>query len=173
MDSIWTAVRLMKPNCYMASVDLKDAYYSGRVSPEHQKYLKFLWNGILYKFTCFPNGLAFCPRKFTKLMKPVFASLRQQGHVSSPYIDASFLKGGDYMEYASNVIDTITLLDNLGFAPHPKKSVFIHTQIVVFWGFVLNSIHMTVSDKANKLKTVVTHLLSCKLWALSYLVSLG
>ena len=88
------------------------------------------------------------------------------------------------MEYASNVIDTITLLDNLGFVPHPKKSVFIPTQILVFREFVLNSIHMTVSDKANMLKTVVTHLLSCtrvsrqfvrwhKLWALSYLVSLG
>ena len=150
MDSIWTTVRLMKPNCYMASVDLKDAYYSVRVSPEHQKYLKFLWNGIVYKFTCL--GLAFCPRKFTKLMKPVFAS---------PYIDDSFLMGGDYMECASNVIDTITLLDNLGFVPHPKKSVFIPSQILVFLGLVLNSIHMTVSLTSEKLKTVVTHLLSC------------
>ncbi len=42
MDSILTAINLMKPNCYMASIDLKDAYYSVRVSPKHQKYLKFL-----------------------------------------------------------------------------------------------------------------------------------
>ena len=35
---------------------------------------------MLFKFTCFPNGLAFCPRKFTKLMKPVFATLRQLAH---------------------------------------------------------------------------------------------
>ena len=28
MDSIWTAITLMKPNCYMALIDLKDAYYS-------------------------------------------------------------------------------------------------------------------------------------------------
>ena len=61
MDSIWTATRLMKPNCFMASVDLKDAYYSVQISPGYQKYLKFTWNGTLYKFTCFPNGLACCP----------------------------------------------------------------------------------------------------------------
>ena len=93
MESIWTAISLMKPNCYMASIDLKDACYSVRVSPKHQKYLKVLWNGTVYKFTCLPNGLALCPRKFTKLMKPVFSYLRQQGHISSPYIDDSILLG--------------------------------------------------------------------------------
>ena len=165
MDSIWTAISLMKPNCYMASIDLKDAYYSVRVSPKHQKYLKFLWNGTVYKFTCLPNGLALCPRKFTKLMKPVFSYLRQQGHTSSPYIDDSILLGDSYNECASNVIDTVTLLDTLGFVPHPNKSVFIPTQILVFLGFRLNSIDMTVSltpEKASKLKSEVWCVLSCE-----------
>ena len=165
MDSIWTAINLMKPNRYMASIDLKDAYYSVRVSPKYQKYLKFLWNGMMYKFTCLPNGLACCPRKFTKLMKPVFSALRQQGHESSPYIDDSFLLGNDYNECGSNVIDTVKLLDALGFVSHPKKSVFIPTQTLVFWGFLLNSINMTVSltsEKAKKLKSAVSCLLSCE-----------
>jgi hypothetical protein len=56
----------MKPRCFMASVDLKDAYYSVPASASDQKYLKF---------TCFPNGLACCPRLYTKLLKPVYASL--------------------------------------------------------------------------------------------------
>ncbi|CAB4030534.1 Transposon Tf2-6 poly [Paramuricea clavata] len=162
MDSIWTAISLMKPKCFMASVDLKDAYYSVRVSYQHQKYLKFVCKGTLYKFTCLPNGLASCPRKFTKLLKPVYSSLRQQGHVSSPYIDDSILIGDNYDECADNVINTIRLLDNLGFVPHPKKSVFIPTQILVFLGFLLNSITMTVSltpEKARKLKAAVNHLL--------------
>ena len=28
MDTIQTALKLMRPGCFMASVDLKDAYYS-------------------------------------------------------------------------------------------------------------------------------------------------
>ncbi len=36
-------------------------------------------------------------KEFTKLMKPVFSDLRQQGHESSPYIDDSFLLGNDYI----------------------------------------------------------------------------
>ena len=96
-------------------------------------------------------------------MKPVFSYLRQQGHVSSPYINDSFLVGNDYNECGSNVIDTVKLLNNLGFVPQPKKSVFIPTQIIVFLGFLRNSINMTVSltpEKANKLKSAVNYLLS-------------
>ena len=44
MDSIHTFVQLMKPHCYMGSIDLKDAYYSIPVLPEHQKYSKFVWD---------------------------------------------------------------------------------------------------------------------------------
>ena len=61
--------KFIEYHCFMASVDLKDAYYSVPIAQEHQKYLKFLWRGQLYKFVCFPNGLAFCPRKFTKLLR--------------------------------------------------------------------------------------------------------
>lgn len=53
MDNIWTAIRTMKPGCYMASIDLKDAYYSVPISTTDQKFLKFEWKGTLYQFTCF------------------------------------------------------------------------------------------------------------------------
>ena len=128
MDSVWTAIRLITQNCYMASIDLKDAYYSVPIAKPHQKYLKFEWNNMLYKFTCFLNGLAFCPRKFTKLMKPVFATLRQLGHLSSGYIDDSWLMGPVWDDCAKNVVDKVKLLDTLGFVVHPEKSVFIPTQ---------------------------------------------
>ena len=38
---IQTALRLMRPGCFMASVDLKDAYYSVPMATEDKKYLKF------------------------------------------------------------------------------------------------------------------------------------
>ena len=71
MDALWTVVRMLKPNCYMASTDIKDAYYSVPVTDSDKKYLKFEWQDTLYKFSCFPNGLTLvCLRKFTKLLKP-------------------------------------------------------------------------------------------------------
>ena len=60
----------------MASVDLRHAYYSVRIAEEQQKFLCFRWQGKIYQFTCLPNGVSEGPRLFTKLMKPVFATLR-------------------------------------------------------------------------------------------------
>ena len=80
----------------MVSIDLKDAYYSVPIHKDYQKYLKFQWRGKLYHYTCFPNGLAICPRKFTKLLKPVFSNLRSIGHLSVIFIGDSYLQGADF-----------------------------------------------------------------------------
>ena len=50
MDNICSANRLMKPGCYMASIDLKDEYYTVPICKEHHKFLKFKWKGSLYQF---------------------------------------------------------------------------------------------------------------------------
>ena len=163
MDNIWSAIRLMKPGCYMASIDLKDAYYTAPICKEHQKFLKFKWKGNLYHFVCFPNGLALCPRKFTKLLKPIFSCLRQQGHISVAYIDDSWLTADNFSLCLRNVIDTATLLDKVGFTVHPEKSVLVPTQKITFLGFVLDSVLMQVSltpERALKLKNACEHLLA-------------
>ena len=64
---------------------------------------------------------------------------------------------------ALNAVDTVKVLDNLNFVTHPVKSVLLPTQLIVFLGFILHSIIMTVSltpQKAEKLKLAVTRLLS-------------
>ena len=37
---------------YFASVDIKDAYYCLPIDETDQKYLKFMWKGVFYKYTC-------------------------------------------------------------------------------------------------------------------------
>ena len=39
MESLCTVLHMVKPGCYMASIDLKDAYYSVPIATEYQKYL--------------------------------------------------------------------------------------------------------------------------------------
>ena len=90
LDTLKTAIQLIKPFCYMSSIDLNDAYYSLHIAIEHQKYLKFFWKYVLYTFTCLPMGLSSSPRIFTKVMKPIFSNLRSTfGHICLSYIDDS------------------------------------------------------------------------------------
>ena len=71
----------------MASLDLKDAYHSVPTHPDHTKFLKIIWKNQTFKFLALPNGLCCGPRKFTKLMKPLLATLRLDGQVIAIYIE--------------------------------------------------------------------------------------
>ena len=64
MESLKSALQIMKPGCYMASVDLKDTCYLVHVDIKYQKFLKFYRRGKLYQYTCLPNGLACAPSLF-------------------------------------------------------------------------------------------------------------
>ena len=87
MDTLHTVLNLIRPGGYMASLDLKHACYTIPIAAEHRKYLKFVWGGQLREFQSLPMGLTSSPRIFTKIMKPVLASLRQKGYTNSGYID--------------------------------------------------------------------------------------
>ena len=53
MDTLEAAVNMMRPGCFMASVD---AYCTLPIHPSHQKYLKFCFDSVFYKYTCLPNA---------------------------------------------------------------------------------------------------------------------
>ena len=57
MDTLSTVINLIRPGVYMASLDLKHAYYTIPIAAEHRKYLKFVWGGQLYEFQSLPMGL--------------------------------------------------------------------------------------------------------------------
>lgn len=140
MDSIHSVLHNITPGCFMASLDLKSAYYSVPIAPEFQKYLKFEWNGQLYQFLCYPNGLGTCPRKFTKVTKVPLAELRKDNSIISGFIDDFHLQGHDYEDCNRTLKNSILLLDKLGFVIHPEKSAFIPSQRIVYIGFVIDSV---------------------------------
>ena len=91
MFSLETARDLVTQESWLASVNLKDAYYTIPIYIHHRKFLRFVWNEQLYEYTCMPNGLACCFRIFTQILKPVFSQRAQKGHIMFPYIDVSFI----------------------------------------------------------------------------------
>lgn len=83
MDTLDTAINMIKRGCFMVLVDLKDAYYTVPIGPCHQKFFKFWFNGEYFQYNCLPIGLASAPRVFTKLLKQVYSALQSAGHLSS------------------------------------------------------------------------------------------
>lgn len=154
MDTFEKALKLVTPGTFFSSIDLRHAYYSVSIAKEDRKFLRFKWKNKIYQYTCLPNGLLSAPRLFTKLMKPVFSTLRQYGHKNVGYIDDSLLVGESEEECSRNVQDTYLLMEWLGFVVHEKKSVFKPTKQIVFLGNNIDSDRMIVTlpkDKVNKI----------------------
>ena len=63
METFESAIKLIKNDGFMASIDIKDTI---PIHTSFRKYLRFVWNNQVFQFTCFPNGLARAPRKYTK-----------------------------------------------------------------------------------------------------------
>ena len=76
MQTLQTILTLIQPNCYMATIDLKDAYYSVKIYGDDTCFLKIHCNSKLSRFVVFPNGLSPGPQKFTKLTKLLLVMLR-------------------------------------------------------------------------------------------------
>ena len=139
METLQSILSLITPGCYFASRDLKDAYYSVPIHPDHTMFLTFIWKNKLYKFLVLSNGLCCGPRKFTKLMKLPLATLRLGGHIIAIYIDDLINIGLTFDECVKNVITSIKALNLLGFVVHPDKSIFLPVQEITFLGFNINS----------------------------------
>ncbi|XP_061187368.1 uncharacterized protein LOC133195519 [Saccostrea echinata] len=155
METLSAAVGLVSKNCFFASIDLQDAYYSCPVCTEDRKYLRFLWNDRKYQYTCLAMELASAPRIFTKLLKPVFSTLRKRGHANIAYIDDSLLVSKTESECRKNVRETAELLDSLGLTINVERSVFTPSRAIQFLGFIKNSELMTVSltpDRATSIR---------------------
>ena len=123
----------MEQDCFMASIDIKDAYYSFSIHPTDRKYLCFEFNGQLYCYKSLPNGLSSAPRKFTKLLKVPLSYLHEQGHISFGHLDDFYLQGKTYNQCVDNVVNTVQLFAKLGLISHPDKCNFIPSQTLVIW----------------------------------------
>lgn len=155
MESIDLLSSLLQPGDYLASVDLKDAYFSVNMDPRDRKYLRFCWNSIVYEFTCLPFGYSLAPRVFTKILKPVYASLRFQDIRIIYYIDDTLIISNSSDQCSQHAREVCELLTRVGFTVNNIKSQLVPSQQIQFLGFVVDSVSMTLSLPAEKVETII------------------
>jgi hypothetical protein len=103
METLQSAIMLMKPGSFFASCDLKDAYYSVNVKKTYRKHPIFFFNGECYQSTCLQNCLNLGPRYYTKLLKCVSSQLRKRSFLNVFYIDDTLLNRDTHEECEENV----------------------------------------------------------------------
>lgn len=158
MEDLRSAKNLVTSGAFMASLDLKDAYFLVPVHENSRKYLRFIFKGQIYQFTCLPFGLSTSPYIFTKIMKPVMNVLRGRGFLSTIYLDDIFCIDRSFKLCKNNIIESKQFLEELGFILNKDKSSLIPSQRCKFLGFIFDSVRYTIElpdKKKNQIKNLI------------------
>ncbi|XP_073409965.1 uncharacterized protein [Dendrobates tinctorius] len=144
MESIRSTIRLLFPNCVMAGIDLKDAYYHLPIHNRFQKYLRVAVEveGRIrhFQYAAMPFGLSTAPRIFTKVMAEVMAYLRQKNTLIVPYLDDFLIIGNSVKQCTERVTDAISSFQSLGWIINIQKSRLDPQSLQTFLGFQLDSL---------------------------------
>lgn len=130
MDTFYSVITLVTNKSQMASIDLRYAYYSVPIAKEHQRFLRFHWNGNCSNTQAYLMG--FPPHRIsTKLLKHVYSS-----HVNDGYTNDCLLLG-DTIEKCNKskyVNDTVELMSKLSYM---KTNLYLNHQNKLFSWLIL------------------------------------
>ena len=68
MGFLQRVLNIVKLNSWMASVDLKDAFYTSSIHSDHQKFIRFKWQEYCYAFSRMLNGYSEAIHKTSQTM---------------------------------------------------------------------------------------------------------
>ena len=139
---------------YMMKLDLKDAYYSVPIHPDHRRFLRFVFNGKAFEFQCLPFGLRSAPRAFTRLMNPIIAHIRSLGIRIVIFLDDILILHQSPSVLQSIFKKIVTLLERLGFLINLNKCSQHPSQQLIFLGTLLNTVTMCLSLSKEKLDLI-------------------
>jgi ribonuclease HI len=117
-----TIVQTLCKGDWLASLDLKDAYFHVPIRESHRKFLRFSFQERTFQFSVLPFGLSTAPRVFTKMLAPLVGLLHEQGIRLFPYIDDCLIVAKSPYQLIQAVSTTIHVLDQAGFVINQKKS---------------------------------------------------
>ena len=88
METLKSICHSLKPNDFLTSLDLRDAFLHVPIHPQSQKYLQFVWRGKKFQFQTLPFGLSLSPLVFTKILKPLLTWAQKKGIRVVAYLGA-------------------------------------------------------------------------------------
>ena len=153
MTTVAQVRRTLTRGCFMASIDMKDAYWHVPIHQRYRPYLAFSAGGISYQFRVLPFGLNIAPRIFSKMMKPVHVALARKGVHLLMYLDDWLVFAPSSEACAWMVEETLSVGAEMGLLFNLPKSHLSPSTSRQWLGLVWDSLTETVSlSEVNRLK---------------------
>ena len=152
-NSVLLAVR---KDDFLASIDLKDAYFQIPVHPSSRTLLRFISNGTVYQFRALCFGLSTAPQVFTRVFVAVSSWAHSQGVRLLRYLDNGLIMSSSEAKIKQHVNQLLALCRSLGIVINKEKSDLSPSRSVEYLGMIID----TVSARAFPTKTRIQKFLS-------------
>ena len=128
---------------FLASLDLKDAYFQIPIHGSSRKLLRFMSEGTVYQFRALCFGLSTAPQVFTRVFAAVSAWAHSRGIRLLRYLDDWLVLSSSEKKAKQAVQSLLSLCHTLGIVINEKKSDLVPSQTAKY-------LVMTIDTGAGK-----------------------
>jgi hypothetical protein len=150
LETLQLILPLIPRGAWFRSWDLVQGFYNVLVHASQRHFFCFDWRGVRYQFRALPMGCAESPRIFSKVVRAVVNHARALGINVFSYLDDTLTFDLSCKVTRQKSYQFADLLTEVGFLLHKDKSVHEPTQRILFQGFIIDSVSMTLEIPHEK-----------------------
>ena len=143
METVASVLLSVREGDFLASLDLKDAYFQIPIHPSSRKLLRFTSEGTVYQFRALCFGLSTAPQVFTRVFTAISAWAHSHRIRLLRYLDDWLILTSSEREAKQAVQSLLPLCHTLGIVINEKKSDLVPLQTAKY-------LCMTIDTEAGK-----------------------
>ena len=139
METVASVLLSVSEGDFLASLDLKDAYFQIPIHGSSRKLLRFMSEGTVYQFKALCFGLSTAPQVFTRVFAAVSAWARARGIRLLRYLDDWLVLSSSEKKAKESIRELLSLCRTLGIVINEKKSDLVPSQSAKYLGMTIDT----------------------------------
>ena len=139
METVASVLLSVREGDFLASLDLKDAYFQIPIHGSSRKLLRFMSEGTVYQFKALCFGLSTAPQVFTRVFAAVSAWAHTRGIRLLRYLDDWLVLSSLEKKAKESIRELLSLCRTLGIVINEKKSDLVPSQSAKYLGMTIDT----------------------------------
>ena len=139
METVASVLLSVREGDFLASLDLKDAYFQIPIHGSSRKLLRFMSEGTVYQFKALCFGLSTAPQVFTRVFAAVSAWAHSRGIRLLRYLDDWLVLSSLEKKAKESIRELLSLCRTLGIVINEKKSDLVPSQSAKYLGMTIDT----------------------------------
>ena len=139
METVASVLLSVREGDFLASLDLKDAYFQIPIHGSSRKLLRFMSEGTVYQFKALCFGLSTAPQVFTRVFAAVSAWAHARDIRLLRYLDDWLVLSSSEKKAKESIRELLSLCRTLGIVINEKKSDLVPSQSAKYLGMTIDT----------------------------------